>query len=185
MFAEEASAFGRLIGFISLRSVVCLMKVTLPVAGHAARWSRRRLIGWVVLRIRQCRTFEELVRGVIPKPILPGFEASDDAVARILGVPRRVLAGGRVTATDVAALRAPSEVKPPSTALKALDATSTTRRHGRIYEVVLHGARLAIPQREPRPGRVTAKARNLSCSSPCCPSHPTPTSVIPASDGCW
>lgn len=161
------------------------MKMTLPIVGHVARWSRCRLIGRVMLRIRQCRSFVELIGRVIPKPILPRFKASDDAVARMLGVPRRVLARGRVTATDVAALRAPSEVKPPSTALKALDATSTTRRHGRIYEVVLHGARLAIPQREPRPGRVTAKARNLSCSSPCCPSHATPTSVIPASDGCW
>jgi hypothetical protein len=128
-----------------------LVEMTLPIARHAPRWSRCRLIGRVMLRISECRAFVKLVGGVIPVPVLPGLKTSDQGVTRTFGVPRRVLARGRVAATDVAAFCAPPEMQPPSTALKTLDTPSTTRWHRGIDAVVFHRLRLAIPRRRPRP----------------------------------
>src|SRR5271166_6475978 len=66
------------------------------------------------MRRNQLRTVERLARLVTVEPILTRLEAGDDRMPRLCRVPGCMLARGAVTATDVSALRAPAEMKPPS-----------------------------------------------------------------------
>ena len=66
------------------------------------------------MRRNQLRTVERLARLVTVEPILTRLEAGDDRMPRLCRVPGCMLARGAVTATDVSALRAPAEMKPPT-----------------------------------------------------------------------
>ena len=82
------------------------MKVALPVRRHSPGGSRRRLIERMMLRWGERRTVVELLGGVVPEPVLTGFEAADQRVPRIGCVVAGVLRGGGVATADVPALGA-------------------------------------------------------------------------------
>ena len=77
----------------------------LPIGWNHAGRARYGLTEGVMKWRRQLRAVGVGIRGEIPKPILPRFEASNDHVIRFTGVLRRVLTRRRVTTADVAALR--------------------------------------------------------------------------------
>jgi hypothetical protein len=88
------------------------------------------VLGW-----SESRTVQEFVRAIVPEPFLAGLEAADDRVTRRARVCARVLSERVIAATDMAALRAATEMEPPRLGLKALDAPSPTRRHVWINEI--------------------------------------------------
>jgi hypothetical protein len=49
------------------------------------------LIQWVMVRRCERRSLEVLLAGEVPEPILVGFEALDDRVARFASMMTRVL----------------------------------------------------------------------------------------------
>jgi hypothetical protein len=63
---------------------------------------------------RQLNARDHLVSVVVIKPVFPRLEAGDDGVASFLCVFRGMLAWGTVAASNVAALGASAQVKPPA-----------------------------------------------------------------------
>jgi hypothetical protein len=51
-----------------------------PVCGYLVCRCRCRLLRWSGLRIRKPRAAEELIRGVLVEPVLPGFKGPHDGV---------------------------------------------------------------------------------------------------------
>ena len=80
----------------------------LPVGRDPSGWSGHGLVERMMLRRCQMRSFDIFVCLVIPKPILARLETADDRVTGRFGVRSRVLAGGVVTTSNVAAFRTPS-----------------------------------------------------------------------------
>ena len=74
---------------------------------------RRRELGAVVV---------ELLVAVVVEPVFFGLITGDPGMSDCFGVGGGVLTGRVVAAPDVAALRAPAQVKPPSALLFALHA---------------------------------------------------------------
>jgi hypothetical protein len=87
----------------------------LPVGRHAPLWSRHGLVVRMVQGRRELRTIQELIRAIVPEPILAWLEAADHRVIRRVRVRGRVLSKGVITAPDMSALRAPAKMKPPAT----------------------------------------------------------------------
>ena len=80
-------------------------------------------------------------RAIVVKPLLARLEAHDDRVLGGVIMFGRVLTWGRVTTADVAALRAPAKMQPPSAGSQALDAARSARL-GRGVDAIplgLHG----------------------------------------------
>ena len=128
------------------------VQMVLPIGWDAPRRSGYRLVEGVMVRWCQGGALEEAVGAVIPEPILSWLEALDHRVARGSGVASGVLARRVVAASDVAALRAPSQVEPPATRLDALDAAGAARRSHLIDGRVSHRT-VAPPSRWPRLAR--------------------------------
>jgi hypothetical protein len=121
------------------------VQVALPVDRHAAPWSGRRLIERMMRGRSERRSVGELVGAVVPEPVLTGLETLNHRVAALRGVAARVLGGRGITAADVAATRAPPQVKPPTTVSKALDTSGRARRNrGSDHAVVGHSRTLII-----------------------------------------
>jgi len=76
-----------------------------------------------MLRGCEARPFHVFVCSVVPKPILAWLEAANDRVTRRVRMRGRVLTGRVVAASNVAALRTPSKVEPPTPRLETLQAT--------------------------------------------------------------
>ena len=74
---------------------------------------RRRELGAVVV---------ELLVAVVVEPVFFGLKTGDPGMSDCFGVGGGVLTRRVVAAPDVAALRAPAQVKPPSALLFALHA---------------------------------------------------------------
>ncbi len=67
------------------------MEMLLPIgwdtAGRAWRWLTQGMMLWS----GEFRAGEGLLTPVVPEPVLSGFEAANDRMARLFGVPGRVL----------------------------------------------------------------------------------------------
>ena len=86
----------------------------LPVGGNPSGGAGHGLVDGMMVGRCEARPFQVFVGSVVPEPILARLEAGDDGVTGGVRMRRRVLAGRVVAASDVAALRTPSEVKPPT-----------------------------------------------------------------------
>ena len=91
-----------------------LVQQRFPVGRHPSRRSRHGLIFGVRMRGRQPHTLDHRLLVVIVEPTLAWLEAGNDRMPRCRGVLGRVLAQRTVAASDVPALRAPAEMKPPT-----------------------------------------------------------------------
>ena len=141
------------------------VELGLPVRRHEAPRARCGLVHRVVRRRGQRRPLVRLLAAVAPEPVLAGLEALDELVPGLGVVQRRVLGGRGVTAPDVPARRATTQVEPPAGVLGALETPGPARRHGRVDPVDLrHPRRLSqCPARgdtpdapvRPRTGGVT------------------------------
>src|SRR5438552_10908746 len=77
----------------------------------------------------QLRPIQEVLGRVVPEPVLAGLVTLDDFVAGIGRMATCVLGRRRITATDVAAARAATQVKPPASGSDAIRVARTARRH--------------------------------------------------------
>jgi hypothetical protein len=75
---------------------------------------------------------ERLVCPVIPEPIFVRFEARDDEVAGLPEMRSCMLVGRRIATTDVTALGATPQMKPPQSCRKTLHAACPAWSHVRI-----------------------------------------------------
>jgi len=93
-------------------------------------------------RWRQARAAEQVACAVVVEPPLPGFEAPDDRVSGLGGMLGGVLPGRAVATSDVAALGASTQVKPPTARRQAFGAAGAARLRCRIdtASLRLHGA---------------------------------------------
>jgi len=82
-----------------------------------------------MLRWCQARPFRIGICPVVPKPIFARLEAADDRVTRRVRMRAGVLAGRVVAASNVTALRTPSEMEPPTSRGEALHATGPAWWH--------------------------------------------------------
>jgi hypothetical protein len=82
------------------------MEVAWPVRRDSHGGSGRRLIERMMLWWGERWTVVELFGGVVPEPVLAGFEAADQRVTGIGCVVACVLRRGGVATTDVPALGA-------------------------------------------------------------------------------
>ena len=120
-----------------------LMKVALPVARDAFARPGHRLIGRMVGRWREGWAGGEVVRPVVVEPVLSRLETPDDCMARLASVLRRVLRGRLITAPDVPALGATTQMKPPASRGLTFLTTGAGRLHSRIDHRLGHVASLA------------------------------------------
>src|ERR671914_491728 len=104
------------------------MELALPVEWHSTHRARHRLVERVVARRSQRRTFEILLGGVVPEPVLAGLVTLDDRVLALVGMARSVLGRRRVATSDVAASSAAPKMEPPSVGREALEAARAARR---------------------------------------------------------
>ena len=91
-----------------------LVKERFPISRHPARRSWHGLICRMRMRREQLHTSDHPLLLVIEEPILSRFEAGNDGMpgrCRMLG---RMLAWRAVAASDVPALRASPQMKPPA-----------------------------------------------------------------------
>jgi hypothetical protein len=100
-----------------LPSTHLFVEVSLPVVGNYSGRTRSGLTQRMVLGRGQLGSLARLFGLVVVEPILAGLEASDDPVASRMGMSGRVLTGGSITAADMAAFGASSEMEPPSPSL--------------------------------------------------------------------
>jgi hypothetical protein len=107
------------------------VQVALPIGRHAPARSGRRLINRMMRGRSKRRSVGELLGAIVEEPVLTGLETLNHRVAALLDMVARVLRRRGITAADVAALRAPPQVKPPTTLGKALDASRRAGRNGR------------------------------------------------------
>jgi len=104
---------------------------TLPVGRNPAGWSRHRLVDRMVQWGREARSFDVLVRAVVPEPVFAWLEAADDGVTGRVCMRGRVFLERVVTTPDMTALGAAAQVQPPTTGREALDAAGSARRYVR------------------------------------------------------
>jgi hypothetical protein len=101
----------------------------LPVFGHSSFWSGH----WLILRMPpwsgELFSVHHLLSFVAIKPRFSRLETCNDWMAGLLEVSGRVLAGRAVAATDMTALCAPSQVKPPAVRRQTFS-TAVSTRHG-------------------------------------------------------
>ena len=90
------------------------MKLRLPIARHAPAGARYWLIQRVMCRRGERSARNILLASVVVEPILARLKARNDGVVSPPRVGRGVLARRVVTASDVAALGAPSQMEPPA-----------------------------------------------------------------------
>jgi len=105
------------------------MQALLPVGRNPVRGSGRGLAQWVMLGRGELRAVVHLLVPIVVVPALPGLVTGDPRMSCGFGMGGGVLAGGTVTAADVAALSAAAEVKPPALIALALDAAGATGPH--------------------------------------------------------
>ena len=120
------------------------MEVSLPIPWHLSGGTGNGLALGVMLGRGEGWPFVELLRRVVPEPILSRLEATDDAVLRALCMRRGMLARRGVTASDVAALCATPQMEPPPTGFEAFDASGSTRGDGWIDSFVCHWLLLGL-----------------------------------------
>ena len=142
---------------------VASMQQRLPVGGDASGGFWRRLIQWVMVRRRKLRAVVvELLVAIVVERVFFRFVTGDPEVSGHFGVGGGVLAGRVVAAPDVAALRAPAEVKPPSALLFTFQATRASGRDigvdARIFRHLLHEAR--------QKARVQSRLGNRAAATP-------------------
>ena len=99
------------------------MQAVPPVRRHASRRSRGGLIQRVVVGRDQDRAVERLLCLVVPEPVLAGLIALGGRMADLRSMVARMPRWRRITAPDVAAPRAASQMEPPATGGEALRAT--------------------------------------------------------------
>lgn len=125
---------------------VASMQQPLPVGRDASGGSWRRLIQWVMVRRRKLGAVVVVVLvAVVVEPVLFRLVTGDPGMSGRFGVGGGVLAGRVVAAPDVAALRAPAHVKPPSALLCTLHAARAAGRDSgvdaRIFRHPFHESR--------------------------------------------
>src|SRR5580698_6418539 len=130
----------------------------LPVSRHPSfgprNWLAHRMVQWTGER----RPIEGLVCAEVPEPVLTWLETSNHHVSRMPSVRRRVLRRRAVAASDVATLRTPAQVKPPTVAFDALHAASSAGRHGGVNLIVFHSLNVLLMNR-PSQGRTLPAVR--------------------------
>jgi len=108
------------------------VELLLPPSGDAVAGPGHWLLKRVMAGRSQLRPIQEVLGRVVPEPVLAGLVTLDDRVAGIGRMATCVLGRRRITATDVAAARAATQVKPPASGGDAFRAARTARRHRRI-----------------------------------------------------
>lgn len=88
----------------------------------------RVAIGW-----SKPRAVVVVVRGVVPEPVLAGFEGPNDRMAGVAPMRGGVLTQRVVTAADVTACRAATQMHPPAAYGVALDAAGAAGRDSRVH----------------------------------------------------
>jgi hypothetical protein len=91
-----------------------LVQQRFPVGRHSSHRSRHGLILVMRMRRKQPHTLDRCPLLVIVEPILTRLEAGNDRMPRCRGMLGCMLARRTVAASDVPALRAPAEMKPPT-----------------------------------------------------------------------
>src|SRR5437016_5029852 len=115
------------------------MQALLPILWHPAGRSRHRLVQGVAVRWSKLGTLHGLLYSKAPVPVLAWFEALDDGMPGLRGVSAGVLRRRRVAASDMPALRAAPQVKPPTALRQTLNAAgSTGRNQGIDFAVLAH-----------------------------------------------
>jgi hypothetical protein len=90
------------------------MKVPLPVGGDSFVRPGDGLFEGMMRRRGEGRPTDEFFGPIVIEPVFPGLKAGDDRVACLAGVLCRVLGGRGVTASDVPAVGATTQVEPPA-----------------------------------------------------------------------
>ena len=139
------------------------MQQLLPVGRDASGGSWRRLIQWVMVRGRKLgAVVVELLVAVVVEPVFFRLITGDPGMSDCLGVGGGVLTGRVVAAPDVAALRAPAEVKPPSALLFTFHAARASGRDigvdARIFRHLGHETR--------QKARVQSRLGNRAAATP-------------------
>jgi hypothetical protein len=114
------------------------MQSLLPIGRNPSGRPRNRLLDRVMSRRREARSRRVILAPIVVKPVLTRLEARNDRVTRFTGVVACVLLRRVVTAADVTALCAPTEVEPPAADGFTLDASGATRIDGRIDLKIRH-----------------------------------------------
>jgi len=91
-----------------------LVQQRFPVSGHSSHRPRYGLIFGMRMRRKQPHTLDHRLLFVVVEPILTRLKAGNDRMARHHGMLGCMLAGRTVAASDMPALRAPAEMKPPT-----------------------------------------------------------------------
>jgi hypothetical protein len=168
--------------------VVCDLRVAsmqqlLPVGRDASGGSWRRLIEWVMMGRRELwAVVVELFIAVVVEPLFFGLITGDPGMSGCFGVGGGMLTGRVVAAPDVAALRAPAQVKPPAALLFALHAALAGGRdsgvdalifphlfHPDLHEPAMHfpfDALLVVEEKSLRHAEMTWPSRLSTLPSP-------------------
>ena len=99
-----------------------LHQLFLPIGRDPPGWSRHGLVQGVMLRRCEPGPFGVVVGPVVPEPLFPGLEATNNGVTRGMGVRGRMFPERVVTTADVPTFGTPSQVQPPPFSREALDA---------------------------------------------------------------
>src|SRR5580692_10788402 len=91
-----------------------LVQERFPVVRHPSCRAGNGLISRMRMRGKQLRTVDHRLLFVIVEPVLARLEAGNNWMSGGRCMLGGMLAGRTVAATDVPALRAPAEVKPPA-----------------------------------------------------------------------
>lgn len=119
------------------------MEEALPVGRHSTRRPGRWLIEWVMLGRSQGGTLVEVTGRIVEEPLLVRLIASNHRMVGMLRVSSGMLTRRGVAATDVPALCAPPQMKPPPSRLETLGASVATRPHARVDRVIRHDPRIS------------------------------------------
>jgi len=110
----------------------------LPVVGNPPGRTGSWLVERMVPRRRHRGSLTRLVGPIVIEPIFARFKAANDPMFFRLGVSRRMLAGRRVTAPDVATGGTTPKVEPPALNFCALETAITTWGNTRVNQRVSH-----------------------------------------------
>lgn len=91
-----------------------MVKQPLPVWWHAISGSGCALLDWAGCGRGHRWPLEHLIGAEVVKPSFTRLEAGDDGVARFLEVAAGMLVWAAVATTNMAALGAAAQVKPPA-----------------------------------------------------------------------
>ena len=92
----------------------------------------RGLFERMVLRRGKVRPFMEQLVGVAVEPVFTGLIRANPLMVLLASMPARVLSGRSIAATDVAALRTPTQMEPPTAAGLAFHTSGPARRNFRV-----------------------------------------------------